>query len=71
MNILANTYRLNNLKWNSRLVNEHKGNLVEIADFISVLQNLLRSKTHALNGFATAYTANTKIEQTTNVHECS
>ncbi len=38
MNILANTYRLNNLKWDSRLVNEHKGNLVEIADFISVFR---------------------------------
>ena len=38
MNILANTYRLNNLKWNSRLVKEHKGNLVEIADFISVFR---------------------------------
>ena len=38
MNILANTYRLNNLKWNSRLVNEHKGNLVKIADFISVFR---------------------------------
>ena len=38
MNILANTHRLNNLKWDSRLVNEHKGNLVEIADFISVFR---------------------------------
>ena len=38
MNILANTYCLNNLKWDSRLVNEHKGNLVEIADFISVFR---------------------------------
>ena len=36
MNILDNTYQQNNLKWDSRLVNEHKGNLVEIADFISV-----------------------------------
>ena len=38
MNILANTYRLDDLKWNSRLVNEHKGNLVEIADFISFFE---------------------------------
>ena len=34
MNILANTHRPNNLKWDSRLVNEHKGNLTEIADAI-------------------------------------
>ena len=33
MNILDNTYHLNNLKWDSRLVNEHKGNLVDIAEF--------------------------------------
>ena len=38
MSILANTYHLNNLKWGGRLVNEHKGNLVEIADFISVFR---------------------------------
>ncbi len=38
MNTLKNTYRLNNLKWDSRLVNEHKGNLVEIADYISVFR---------------------------------
>ena len=34
MNILANTYRLNSLKWDSKLVNEHKGNLTEISDAI-------------------------------------
>jgi predicted secreted Zn-dependent protease len=34
-------------------------------------QNLLCSQTHALNRFTTAYTANTKIKQIANVHECS
>ena len=34
MNILANTYHLNNLKWDSSLVKEHKGNLTEISDSI-------------------------------------
>ncbi len=34
-------------------------------------QNLFRSQTHVLNGFTTLYTANTKIEQIANVHECS
>ena len=38
MNILDNTYHLNNLKWDSRLVNEHKGNLVDIAGFLSVFR---------------------------------
>ncbi len=36
MNILDNTYHLNNFKWDSRLVNEHKGNLVDIEENISV-----------------------------------
>ena len=34
MSILANTYHPNNLKWDSKLVNEHKGNLTEISDAI-------------------------------------
>ena len=38
MNVLNNTYHQDNLKWDSRLVNEHKGNLVEIADYISVFR---------------------------------
>lgn len=36
MNTLENTYHLNNFKWDSSLVNEHKGNLVDIAQYISV-----------------------------------
>lgn len=34
MNMLANTYRLDNLKWDSKLVKEHKGNLIEISNLI-------------------------------------
>ncbi len=34
MNILNNTFNENNLKWDSRLVNEHIGNLIDIADFM-------------------------------------
>ena len=30
MDILTNTYNLDNLKWDSKLVNEYKGNLIEI-----------------------------------------
>ena len=36
MNILANTYRLNNLKWDSRLVNDYEGNLIEVLDSIPI-----------------------------------
>ena len=34
MDILTNSYHLNNLKWDSKLVNEYKGNLTEISDSI-------------------------------------
>ena len=38
MKILNNTYHLNNLKWDNRLVKEHRGNLVDIADLIPVFR---------------------------------
>ena len=38
MNILNNTYHLNNLKWDNRLVKEHRGNLVDIAELIPVFR---------------------------------
>ena len=38
MNILNDTYPQSNLKWDSRLVNEYGGNLIEISDFISVFK---------------------------------
>ena len=40
MNILNNTDNQNNLKWENRLVNEHIGNLIEIADFIPVFRKI-------------------------------
>ena len=36
MNTLANTYRLNNLKWDGRLVNDYEGNLIEVLDSIPI-----------------------------------
>ena len=46
-------------------INEH------CAKEIHLVQDLLRSQTHVLNGFTTMYTANAKIKQIANVHECS
>ena len=34
MDILTSTNHLDNLKWDSKLVNEYKGNLTEISDSI-------------------------------------
>ena len=38
MNTLTNSYHLDNLKWDSKLVNEYKGNLTEISDLIPFFQ---------------------------------
>ena len=46
-----------------------------VNNFVNILakdhraQNLFRSQTHALNGFAIAYIVKTKFEQIANVHE--
>lgn len=40
MNILNKTYNQNKLKWDSRLVNDHIGNLIEIADFMPVFKKM-------------------------------
>ncbi len=36
MNNLSNTYHLDNLKWDGRLVNDYEGNLIEVSDSIPI-----------------------------------
>ena len=36
MNNLLNTYHLDNLKWDGRLVNDYEGNLIEVSDSIPI-----------------------------------
>ena len=36
MNNLLNTYHLDNLKWDGRLVNDYEGNLIEVSDAIPI-----------------------------------
>ena len=36
MNNLSNTYHLDNLKWDGRLVNDYEGNLIEVLDSIPI-----------------------------------